>query len=258
MVTNVSLGRLAEIVREAGTVVMAYYAQAGQVEFKADKSPVTAADRAAHRVIVDALGQWADIPIVSEEGDVAPFTTRKQWSQFWLVDPLDGTKEFLNHNGEFTVNVALIEHGIPVLSAVLAPALDVLYLAARGLGAWRQHGSAPAMRLQSWHRPAGTAVVVAESRSHASPELEAYLRTIPVARRVRAGSSLKFCLVAEGKADIYPRFGPTMEWDTAAGDCVYRQSGRHGERRSPLRYNTPTLRHGRFVIGLPPDEQAPA
>jgi 3'(2'), 5'-bisphosphate nucleotidase len=171
--------------------------------------------------------------------------------RFWLVDPLDGTKEFLQDRGEYTVNVALIEHGTPVLGVVYAPALDVLYLAGRGLGAWKQVGSAGARRLCSRPVPAGAPRVVVESRSHPSDALEAYLRTITVARRVRAGSSLKFCWLAEGLADLYPRFGPTMEWDTAAGDCVFRYSGcEEGERPSPLEYNSPALRHDRFVIGI--------
>ncbi|MEE8543604.1 MAG: 3'(2'),5'-bisphosphate nucleotidase CysQ, partial [Gammaproteobacteria bacterium] len=238
------------IVRAAGDVILGYYDGEVSASLKADRSPVTEADLAAHRTIVAALPEWdPTVPVVSEEGDIPPYEDRRQWRQFWLVDPLDGTKEFLKRNGEFTVNAALIEDGRPVLGAVYAPALDRLYLAGRGLGAWKREGGRPPVRLVSTPRSEGVPLVVVESRSHPSPELEEYLRTVSVARRVQIGSSLKFCLVAEGAADVYPRFGPTMEWDTAAGDCVYRVSGRDGERQSPLRYNTPQLRHERFVIG---------
>jgi 3'(2'), 5'-bisphosphate nucleotidase len=172
---------------------------------------------------------------------------------FWLVDPLDGTKEFIKRNGEFTVNIALIEGTEPVMGVVSAPATGLLYAAGRGLGAWKHAPGHPPERLASVPKPAAVPLVVVESRSHPSPELEAFLETVPVARRVQAGSALKFCLVADGTADIYPRFGPTMEWDSAAGDCVYRQSGRDGERQSSLRYNTPTLRNPPFVIGAAGD-----
>jgi len=245
-----ALERLDGIARAAGAAILTHYHAGVAVELKGDRSPLTAADRAAHHTIVDALRAWdASVPVVSEEGDLPPYETRRGWTRFWLVDPLDGTKEFLQQNGEFTVNIALIEEGEPVLGVVYAPALDLLYHAGKGSGAWKLERASPPVRIHSTRKPAGTPLVVAESRSHPSAELEAYLGTVPVARRVQAGSSLKFCWVAEGRADLYPRFGPTMEWDTAAGDCVYRQSGREGERRSPLTYNTPQLRHDHFVIG---------
>jgi 3'(2'), 5'-bisphosphate nucleotidase len=251
MLTNQdALDRLGVIVRKAGAAIMSLYGDAGTVIRKSDSSPLTAADKAAHDVIWGALRDWTPaIPILSEEGEVPSYAARRGWRSFWLVDPLDGTKEFLSRNGEFTVNVALIEHGEPVLGAVFAPALDLLYLAGRGLGAWRCERDGRRVRIVSAPPIPGAPVAVAESRSHPSPELEAYLASIPVKERVRTGSSLKFCLVAEGRADIYPRFGPTMEWDTAAGDCIFRYSGRDTERQSPLRYNTPTLRHEQFVIG---------
>ena len=245
------MDRLGAIAREAGAAILEHYDGPAEAELKADRSPITAADRAAHDVIVRALEAWQPaVPVVSEEGRVPPYEQRRSWPRFWLVDPLDGTKEFIKRNGEFTVNIALIEEGDPVLGVVLAPALDRLYLAARGAGAWKSEAGRAPERLFSSPRPPGEALVVVESRSHPSEALEAYLRTIRVARRVQIGSSLKFCLVAEGEADVYPRFGPTMEWDTAAGDCVYRASGRDGERASPLRYNTPDLRHEPFVIGV--------
>ena len=166
------------------------------------------------------------------------------------MDPLDGTKEFIKKRAEFTVNVALIDDGEPVFGVVQAPALDLLYWAVKGEGAWREQKGQPAERIYSAPAEPGAALTVVESLSHPSPELEEYLKTIRVGQRVKAGSSLKFCWVAEGRADIYPRLGPTMEWDVAAGDCVYRQSGRDGERPSPLTYNKPDLRNASFVIGL--------
>jgi 3'(2'), 5'-bisphosphate nucleotidase len=240
------------LAREAGRATMTYYngAEVG-VREKDDRSPVTLADEVAHGLLVDGLRRLdPGTPVISEEAEAASFETRRGWSRFWLVDPLDGTKEFIKHRAEFTVNVALIEHGEPVLGVVLAPALDLLYWAVKGEGAWREEKARPAERIYSTAPRPGAPLTVVESLSHPSPELEEYLHTVPVARRVKAGSSLKFCWVAEGRADIYPRLGPTMEWDVAAGDCIYRQSGRDGERPSPLTYNKPDLRNTSFVIGL--------
>ena len=242
-----------ELAREAGRATMTYYDDlaAAEVREKADRSPVTLADEVAHGILVDGLRRLDPAtPIVSEEAAAASFETRRGWRRFWLVDPLDGTKEFIKRRAEFTVNVALIEDGEPVLGVVLAPALDLLYWAVKGGGAWREDRGRPAERIYSSLPAPGTPLTVVESLSHPSPELEKYLQTIPVARRVKAGSSLKFCWVAEGRADVYPRLGPTMEWDVAAGDCVYRQSGREGERPSPLTYNKPDLRNSSFIIGL--------
>jgi 3'(2'), 5'-bisphosphate nucleotidase len=181
--TNATLERLMQIARAAGDAIMPHYASAEAPGVKADGSPVTAADRASHHVIADALDAWdPSIPIVSEEGALPPYAERAEWPRFWLVDPLDGTKEFLKRNGEFTVNIALVEHGVPVLGVVHAPALGLTYAAGRGLGAWKRAAGRPPGRLASAPKPAGTPLVVAESRSHPSPELEAFIRTIPVAR----------------------------------------------------------------------------
>jgi 3'(2'), 5'-bisphosphate nucleotidase len=242
-----------ELCREAGRATMAYYdgaADAG-VREKEDRSPVTLADEVAHGILVEGLRRLDPAtPVVSEEDVMASFEDRRGWRRFWLVDPLDGTKEFIKRRAEFTVNVALIDEGEPVFGVVLAPALELLYWAAKGEGAWREEKEKAPERIFSASPAPGTPLTVVESLSHPSPELEEYLRTIPVARRVKAGSSLKFCWVAEGRADIYPRLGPTMEWDVAAGDCIYRQSGREAERPSPLTYNKPDLRNPSFVIGL--------
>jgi 3'(2'), 5'-bisphosphate nucleotidase len=244
---------VAGLAREAGRATMIYYdgtTDAG-VREKDDRSPVTLADEVAHGIILEGLHRLdPETPVVSEESEAASSEVRRGWRRFWLVDPLDGTKEFIKRRAEFTVNIALIENGEPVLGVVLAPALDLLYWAVKGGGAWREMGAGAAERIHSSAAAPGTPLTVVESLSHPSPELEEYLKTIPVARRVKAGSSLKFCWVAEGRADIYPRLGPTMEWDVAAGDCVYRQSAMHGERPSPLTYNKPDLRNPSFVIGL--------
>ena len=206
-------------------------------------------------MIAAALAQWTPaIPVISEEGGIADYAERRAWRQFWLVDPLDGTKEFISRNGEFTVNIALVDDGAPVLGVVFAPALELAYVAGRDLGAWRREGGGTAVRIASAPPAPGAGLAVVESRSHPSPALEAFLRTVPVRRRIPMGSSLKFCLVADGSADVYPRFGRTMEWDVAAGDCVFRQSGAAGERPSPLRYNKPDLSNGDFVLGLPDQE----
>jgi 3'(2'), 5'-bisphosphate nucleotidase len=237
--------------REAGRATMTYYDSDAGVREKEDRSPVTLADEVAHGILVDGLQRLdPQTPVVSEEAAAAGYEARRGWRRFWLVDPLDGTKEFIKKRAEFTVNVGLIEDGEPTFGVVLAPALDLLYWAEKGAGAWREaQGRAPE-RIYSTEPAPGTPLTIVESLSHPSPELEEYLKTIPVKERVKAGSSLKFCWVAEGRADVYPRLGPTMEWDVAAGDCIYRQSGRRGERPSPLTYNKPDLRNPSFVIGL--------
>ncbi len=253
MVTAELRSAVADLAREAGRATMTYYD--GQIDAevreKGDRSPVTLADEVAHGILLEGLRRLdPSTPIVSEEAEAATWDIRRTWRRFWLVDPLDGTKEFIKRRAEFTVNVALVDEGEPVFGVVLAPALDLLYWAVKGGGAWREEKGGTAERIYSSQPAPGTPLTVVESLSHPSPELEEYLKTIPVAQRVKAGSSLKFCWVAEGRADIHPRLGPTMEWDVAAGDCVYRQSGRDGERLSPLTYNKPDLRNTSFVIGL--------
>lgn len=252
-----ALDRLSGIARSAGTAIMQTYSTAMQVVCKPDDSPVTAADLAAHDVITQALERWDPaIPIVSEEAAIPDASTRAGWRRWWLVDPLDGTKEFLARNGEFTVNIALIEDGCPVLGVVYAPALDLLYGAARGLGSWRTEVDRKPVRIYSTCWRAGEAARIVESRSHPSAALESYLQGLRVVERVQVGSSLKFCRVAEGAADLYPRLGQLMEWDAAAGDCLYRYSAPSGERLSPLRYNTPTLRVPGFVLGAEANDPA--
>jgi len=234
----------------AGREILSVYETDFAVETKSDESPLTEADRRSQERIREILAEAdASIPFLGEEGREIPYAERRAWNRFWLVDPLDGTKEFITGNGEFTVNIALVSGEAPVLGVVLAPALDLLYFGRIGAGAWRREADGPVERIHSSERPATAPRVVVESRSHPSAELEAYLAGIRVERRIAVGSSLKLCWVADGRADLYPRFGPTMEWDVAAGDCVYRAAGRGGANPSPLRYNKPDLRNGSFVLG---------
>ena len=218
------LDALILLIRDAGRVVMEVYDSDFDVEEKQDESPVTAADRLAEAVILDGLRQLTPgIPIVAEEavsGGVVPDVSE----HFWLVDPVDGTKEFISRNGEFTVNIALISHGRPVLGLVLAPALSRLFHGGEGLGAWVENAQGTrAIRVRAVP-DAGLTVVGSRRHGDQSAE-EALFAGRQVAERKSVGSSLKLCLVAEGGADVYPRFGRTMEWDIAAGDAVLRAAG---------------------------------
>lgn len=219
------LERLTPLIRDAGRVIMDIYATDFDVTKKGDDSPVTQADQKAEAVILAGLKAVAPgIPVVAEEavaaGDIPDVSDR-----FFLVDPLDGTKEFISRNGEFTVNIALIEHGRPVLGLVYAPAIGRLFGGAAGLGAWLEEDGQGKRPIRCRAVPADGLTVVA-SRSHGDETaLDAFLNGRKVASRTNAGSSLKLCLVAAGEADLYPRLGRTMEWDIAAGDAVLRAAG---------------------------------
>ena len=219
---------LTDLAREAGAAILRVYAEPFEVRDKNDKSPVTDADHAAEAIILAGLAKLApDVPVVAEEEMAAGRGPEIGSGPFWLVDPLDGTKEFIKRNGEFTVNIALIERGRPVAGVVLAPALDVLWRGACGLGAERITNSARAEPI-TVRSPPADGVTVFASRSHAIySDLDIWLRnnSYTVAERKQAGSSLKFCLIAAGDGDLYPRFGPTMEWDTAAGQAVLEAAG---------------------------------
>ena len=241
------------VLRAAAAVRQWYDARDTWVRTKADGSPVTGVDLAADAILRDGLNTLdPTIPYLSEEHEIAPYEERRRWSRYWLVDPLDGTKEFVDRTGEFTVNVALIEEGEPILGVVAAPAAGLLYYARAGEGAWKREGDGPPRRLRSTLSSPSDPLRVVESRSHPSAALEAFLEPLNVVERIKSGSSLKFCVVAEGRADVYPRLGPTMEWDVAAGDCVYRNSGHPELHPGTLRYNKPSLRNGSFVVGLRP------
>ena len=247
------LEKIIETAREAGAAILEFYSEDIEVVDKEDDSPLTKADLAAHHIIVDALAEIdPDTPVISEESGVPGYEERKNWNKFWIVDPLDGTKEFIKKNGEFTVNIALIDEGEPVLGVVYIPAKDVLYYAEKGKGSYKVEDGNKPQRILSKAADLSEALTVIQSRSHGSDSLKDDLKKkgITMKDSVKAGSSLKFCLVAEGKADIYPRMGPTMEWDVAAGDCVYRNSAEEGQHYSPLTYNKKDLLNSGFLIGL--------
>jgi 3'(2'), 5'-bisphosphate nucleotidase len=255
---------------EAGEAILDVYDSADmQVEEKADHSPLTLADRRAHDIIKTAIGVFG-IPVLSEEGRTIDFAERRQWPRMWIVDPLDGTKEFIKRNGEFTVNIALAEAGLPTLGVIFVPVTDCLYFADLERGAFRIDGCLKAgvdgglaelienaQRLplkRDKERP----FTIMGSRSHATPELDAYVdamrRKYGEVEFISAGSALKICQVAEGRADVYPRLGPTMEWDTAAGQAIAEASGarvlRHDDGQ-PLTYNKENLLNPWFIVKRP-------
>ncbi|MFW3616482.1 3'(2'),5'-bisphosphate nucleotidase CysQ [Billgrantia antri] len=236
------LDAVERIAQQAGEAIMRIYARDFSVEVKEDDSPLTEADKAAHEVIIAALKALPGaIPILSEE-DIAGFPGPDDKGRYWLVDPLDGTKEFIKRNDEFTVNIALIEHGKPVLGVVVAPALKLTYLAARGIGAFKVDANGKRTPIHAAGKPdAGARWRVMGSRSHANPDLAAWLDTLGEHDLVPMGSSLKFCLIAEGRADAYPRLGPTCLWDTGAAQAVVEQAGGRVETLNgeALSYATP-------------------
>lgn len=219
------LNQIEQTAIKAGKAILEIYESADfGVEIKSDDSPLTKADLAAHNVIVDDLKRITpDVPVLSEESADISFITRSSWNKYWLVDPLDGTKEFIKRNGEFTVNIALIEDGKPVLSVVYVPVQDISYTAAKGYGAFKKTQE-ERIKINT-HTPARNIPVVVGSRSHISQDVQDYLIKLGDHEMTAMGSSLKFCLVAEGKADLYPRLGLTSEWDTAAAQCIVEQAG---------------------------------
>ena len=264
---EVSLKTILNISLDAGRKIMDVYDQDFSVEMKADASPLTEADQLSHQVIIDGLCKaYSDIPVLSEEGSLIPYSERKNWSVFFLVDPLDGTKEFVNKNGEFTVNIALIENGYPIMGAIYAPAPDLFYFGQSGLGAFKLENAScadlpdvEALIDQSVQLPvtdSGAIIHVVASRSHISEETEVFIEGLCSEYEVdvvTAGSSLKFCLVAEGKADCYPRYSPTMEWDTGAGQAIVEAAGGtvlRDEDHERFYYNKENLKNGWFLVRL--------
>jgi 3'(2'), 5'-bisphosphate nucleotidase len=249
------LAPVRDIARAAGIRIVEIYNRGFSVEHKEDKSPLTEADMAAHDSIIAGLAALTpELPVLSEESAALPFAERSRWRRYWLVDPLDGTREFVKRNGEFTVNIALIEDHEPVLGVILVPVTGLCYFAARGGGAFRAEtgGTSTAIRV----RPLDPShVIVAGSRSHAGGTLAGFLANIGRHELISMGSSLKSCLVAEGRADVYPRLGPTSEWDTAAAHCIVEEAGGRvtDTAMRPLRYNTKEslLNPDFFVSGDP-------
>ena len=213
-----------KISQAAGKKIMEIYGTEFEVDFKDDKSPLTKADLAAHNCIVEGLSKLESFPIISEESADIPFAERALWETYWLVDPLDGTKEFIKRNGDFTVNIALIHQHKSILGVVYVPVKHQIYFAAEGVGAFKQTNNeiAHAIKVRS---SKSDKLIVAGSRSHVTEKLEQYLSRLPDHDLMSIGSSLKFCLVAEGIADLYPRIGLTSEWDTGAAQCVVEQAG---------------------------------
>ncbi|MGY6040695.1 3'(2'),5'-bisphosphate nucleotidase CysQ [Aeromonas sp. AE23HZ002T15] len=249
-----AISDLEPIARAAGRAIMTIYRQPFAVEYKQDESPLTAADKGAHEVIIWALATLTpDIPVLSEESDAGVMEERLGWSRYWLVDPLDGTKEFVSRNGEFTVNIALIEEGKPVWGLVYAPVLDRLWYGGKGLGAWRTDASGTAP-IQTRPHVEGQAWKVVGSRNHLSQATLDYLARFGDMEKgeielVSMGSSLKFCIIAEGGAELYPRLAPTCEWDTAAAQAVLEGAGGSVTQLdgSPLAYNKPDILNPWFV-----------
>lgn len=247
---------VASIALDAGKAIMAVYQNEIKVSRKEDDSPLTQADLAAHDIILTGLAALTpELPVISEESSAIPFEKRQTWGRYWLVDPLDGTREFIKRNGEFTVNIALIEQHEPVLGVVYAPAMDLLFFATKGEGAFRQLGRNASQAIHA-RKFDPTQVTVAGSRSHAGARLLAFLSRIGPHMLISMGSSLKICLVAEGRADVYPRLGLTSEWDTAAAQCILEEAGGYlrGTNGQTLRYNTKDslLNPEFFAVGAAP------
>lgn len=262
-----NLSQLLKLALSAGKAILEVYGTAFSVELKEDHSPLTLADKRSNEILCNGLANIGGIPILSEEIKQISYEERKSWKSFWLVDPLDGTKEFIKRNGQFTVNVALIDGNEPVFGLIYVPVSGQFYYALKGKGAYTFSFSdsidipdtyneiiAISNRLPIEHTPAGGFNIVA-SRSHMSPKTEAYINTEkskhPVVNIISAGSSLKFCLVAEGKADAYPRYGPTMEWDTGAGHIIVTETGKKLVRcdtMEALTYNKPDLLNPDFLV----------
>ncbi len=266
MLKNIQIENIISIAKEAGDAIMEIYAKDFQIDYKDDKSPLTEADLKSNEIIMARLealnstlniqhSTFKSIPIMSEEGKEIPYETRKNWEYYWCIDPIDGTKEFIKKNGEFTVNIALIHKETPVLGVVYAPALGEMYYAKQGEGAFKNGQKLP---LETNTAPEKLLKVVA-SKSHLSEETQAFIDTLAKdteqIEQVSKGSSLKLVMVAEGSADIYPRLAPTMEWDTAAADAIVRESGKmtyqydpQALTPEPMKYNKENLLNPWFIV----------
>lgn len=239
MLSDSKIGPLLQLARLAGADIMSFYDRIEVIE-KSDQSPLTQADLASHRRIVDGLSNITPrLPVLSEESNPVDVDERLNWTVFWLVDPLDGTKEFIKRNGEFTVNIALIRDHLPIFGVVYTPVSDTIYWGGEAYGSYCQIGH-EAPRPLKVSALGNTPIRVVGSRSHPSPDLESYLARLGDHSFHPVGSSLKFCRIAEGSADVYPRFGPTSEWDTAAGHAVLEGAGGSVVDLDghPLRYNS--------------------
>lgn len=264
----INIQDIVSIAKKAGTAIMEIYERDFTIEYKDDKSPLTEADTLSHHIIVNGLNSLGDFPVLSEEGKEIPYKERKKWGYYWCADPIDGTKEFIKKNGEFTVNIALIHKNIPVLGVVYLPALGEMYYAKQGEGAYKMvldkaGNFENAKRLpltQNRISDKQNAITIVASKSHLTQETEDFIdaltRNIEDATFISKGSSLKLLMVAEGAADIYPRLAPTMEWDTAAADAIVRESGKMtrkyqgtaAKNDQPLLYNKEDLLNPWFIV----------
>lgn len=261
---NELIAKAIEAAYAGGVEILDVYQSDFAIETKDDKSPLTLADRRAHEAIMHHL-KGTGLPVLSEEGRSIPYGERASWERFWMVDPLDGTKEFIKRNGEFTVNIALIERGVPLAGVIYVPVKGVLYFGMEGFGAYKLsiHGTTQnfdpiALASVATRLPAHAGkrrFTAVGSRSHMSPETEAYFAELRIKHGdfdvISMGSSLKICLVAEGAADVYPRFAPTMEWDTAAGHGIVRAAGKEiidYTTSKPMVYNKENLLNNWFIV----------
>ena len=250
MINIIDIQEIGNIAKKAGSRINEIYNSnnfSSVVDFKADNSPLTDADRESHKIIVKELRLISkEFPILSEEGKDIPYNKRKKWEYYWLIDPLDGTKEFIKRNGEFTVNIALIHKNISVLGVIYVPAFDTIYYGQIGEGAVKRKGGEPEQPIFTSRKKDDLIAVM--SRSHTTTEGKEFLKMFSIKDTISVGSSLKFCMIAEGKADIYYRHGPTMEWDTAAGQALVQSSGgRVLQGHKPLEYNKESLLNDSFL-----------
>ncbi|MCS6794401.1 MAG: 3'(2'),5'-bisphosphate nucleotidase CysQ [Raineya sp.] len=250
---EIDIEKILEALHEASQAILEIYNQDFQIFAKKDFSPLTQADKASQEIIVNFLAEFTpDIPLISEEDDLPDWHERKQWEYFWLLDPLDGTKEFIDKNGEFTINLALIHRNQPVLGFIQVPALQSVYWAEKGKGTFKREKEGITQKIQGRKNVPISERIAVVSRSHASMEDKKALDKFQIKQVIVAGSSLKFCFLAEGKADFYYRHNPTMEWDTAAGQILVEEAGGKvlDEKNQPLTYNKPTLLNGSFYCKM--------
>jgi len=267
---NINILEVVNIALKAGIAVMEIYGKDFTVEYKDDKSPLTEADKTAHKIIVDGLSKISSFPTLSEEGKNIPYEERKKWQYYWLIDPIDGTKEFIKKSDEFTINIALIHKDTPVLGVVLAPAINELYYAKKGEGAFKvmlddeclimdEKDLQKAQKLplnNSTSSTENSTLTIVASKSHLNKETQEFIDNLTSKAEnstfISKGSSLKLLMVAEGSADVYPRLAPTMEWDTAAADAVVREAGKmtyeYNKNLVPLKYNKEDLLNPWFVV----------
>ncbi|MBZ0184220.1 MAG: 3'(2'),5'-bisphosphate nucleotidase CysQ [Melioribacteraceae bacterium] len=246
-----NINKIIEISKQAGNAILdVYYSEDFNVELKDDNSPLTIADKKSHNIISHLLKkEYPNIPIISEEGKDIPFEERKNWSTFFLIDPLDGTKEFIKRNGEFTVNIAMIQNDIPVLGVIHVPVTNETYYGDTINDAYKIESNGSIKRINVSKKSYTEPINVVQSRSHSGEEEIEFYSNYNINQKVSKGSSLKICLVAEGKAEIYFRGGPTWEWDTAAGHAILNAAGGHfvNKDKSSIIYNKEILKHSGFI-----------